>query len=70
MRVSEHWLGEVKSHLPELPSDRRDRFVTEYGLREYDAQVLSLTRATGDYFEIAAKASGDGRTTSNWVGGT
>jgi aspartyl-tRNA(Asn)/glutamyl-tRNA(Gln) amidotransferase subunit B len=69
LRISDHWLGEVKARLPELPADRRDRFVTEYGLREYDAQVLSLTRATGDYFEIAAKASGDGRTTSNWVVG-
>jgi aspartyl-tRNA(Asn)/glutamyl-tRNA(Gln) amidotransferase subunit B len=69
LRVSDHWLGEVKAGLPELPADRRERFVSEYGLREYDAQVLSLTRATGDYFEIAAKASGDGRTTANWVVG-
>jgi aspartyl-tRNA(Asn)/glutamyl-tRNA(Gln) amidotransferase subunit B len=69
LRVSDHWLGEVKAGLPELPADRRDRFVSEYGLREYDAQVLSLTRATGDYFEIAAKGSGDGRTTANWVVG-
>jgi len=69
LRVSDHWLGEVKARLPELPANRRDRFVSEYGLREYDAQVLSSTRATGDYFEIAAKASGDGRTTSNWVVG-
>jgi aspartyl-tRNA(Asn)/glutamyl-tRNA(Gln) amidotransferase subunit B len=69
LRVSDHWLGEVRAHLPELPADRRDRFVSEYGLREYDAQVLSLMRATGDYFEIAAKASGDGRTTANWVVG-
>ena len=69
LRVSSHWLGEVKERLPELPADRRDRFVTQYGLREYDAQVLSLTRATGDYFELAAKASGDGRTTANWVVG-
>jgi aspartyl-tRNA(Asn)/glutamyl-tRNA(Gln) amidotransferase subunit B len=69
LRVSEHWLHEVKSRLPELPTDRRDRFVSEYGLREYDAQVLSLTRAVGDYFEIAAKLSGDGRTTANWVVG-
>ncbi len=69
LRVSDHWLGEVKARLPELPAKRRDRFVSEYGLREYDAQVLSLTRATGDYFETAAKASGDGRTTANWVVG-
>jgi aspartyl-tRNA(Asn)/glutamyl-tRNA(Gln) amidotransferase subunit B len=69
LRISDHWLHEVESRLPELPATRRDRFVNEYGLREYDAQVLSLTRATGDYFEIAAKASGDGRTTANWVVG-
>jgi aspartyl-tRNA(Asn)/glutamyl-tRNA(Gln) amidotransferase subunit B len=69
LRVSEHWLHEVKSRLPELPADRRDRFVSEYGIREYDAQVLTLTRETGDYFEAAAKVSGDGRSTANWVTG-
>ncbi len=69
LQVSEHWLHEVKSRLPELPADRRERFATDYGLREYDAQVLSLTRETGDYFETAAKVSGDGRATGNWVTG-
>ncbi len=67
LRVSEHWLHEVRSRLPELPTDRRERFVTTYGLREYDAQVLTLTRDTGDYFEEAVKISGDGRNTANWV---
>ena len=67
LRVSEHWLHEVASALPELPQDRRDRFVNEFGLREYDAQVLTLTRASGDYFEEAVKVSGDGRATANWV---
>jgi aspartyl-tRNA(Asn)/glutamyl-tRNA(Gln) amidotransferase subunit B len=69
LRVSEHWLHEVESKLPELPADRRARFVKEYGLREYDAQVLTLTRETGDYFEAAAKISADGRATANWVVG-
>ncbi|MDQ2774526.1 MAG: Asp-tRNA(Asn)/Glu-tRNA(Gln) amidotransferase subunit GatB [Acidobacteriota bacterium] len=69
LRVSEHWLAEVRSKLPELPQDRRERFVGEYGLREYDAQVLTLTRETGDYFEEAVRASGDGRATANWVVG-
>jgi aspartyl-tRNA(Asn)/glutamyl-tRNA(Gln) amidotransferase subunit B len=69
LRVSEHWLTEVRSKLPELPQDRRERFVGEYGLREYDAQVLTLTRETGDYFEDAVRASGDGRATANWVVG-
>ncbi len=69
LRVSNHWLNEVKRRLPELPAERRDRFVGEYELREYDAQVLTLTRDTGDYFEEAAKISGDGRSTANWVVG-
>lgn len=69
LRVSEHWLHEIQSRLPELPADRRGRFVTQYGIREYDAQVLTLTRETGDYFEAAVKVSGDGRSTANWVVG-
>ena len=69
LRVSEHWLHEVRSRLPELPQDRRERFVSENGLREYDAHVLTLTRETGDYFEEAVKANGDGRATANWVVG-
>jgi aspartyl-tRNA(Asn)/glutamyl-tRNA(Gln) amidotransferase subunit B len=69
LRVSSEWLADLKRRLPELPAERRERFVTQYGLREYDAQVLSLTRETGDYFEAAAKVSGDGRNTANWVVG-
>jgi aspartyl-tRNA(Asn)/glutamyl-tRNA(Gln) amidotransferase subunit B len=69
LRISEHWLGEVRRRLPELPAERRERYVTQYGLREYDAQVLALTRELGDYFEAAAKVSGDGRATANWVSG-
>ena len=69
LRVSEHWLYAVRSGLPELPQIRRERFIKDYGLREYDAQVLTLTRDTGDYFETAVKVSGDGRTTANWVVG-
>jgi aspartyl-tRNA(Asn)/glutamyl-tRNA(Gln) amidotransferase subunit B len=69
LRVSEHWLNEIRHKLPELPAERRERFVNEYGLREYDAQVLTLTRETGDYFETAVKVSGDARSTANWVTG-
>jgi aspartyl-tRNA(Asn)/glutamyl-tRNA(Gln) amidotransferase subunit B len=69
LRVSEHWLNEIRIRLPELPADRRERFISEYGLREYDAHVLTLTRGTGDYFETAVKISGDPRSTANWVTG-
>lgn len=69
LRVSEHWLNEVRHKLPEMPADRRERFVREHGLREYDAQVLTMTRESGDYFERATRVSGDGRSTANWVTG-
>ena len=55
--------------MPELPPLKRARFIAEYGLREYDADVLTQTRAASDYFETAAKVSGDPKTTANWVMG-
>lgn len=69
LRISDEWLSRVKSEMPELPADRRARFISEYGLREYDAQVLTLTRDMADYFERAAKVAGEGRSTANWVMG-
>jgi aspartyl-tRNA(Asn)/glutamyl-tRNA(Gln) amidotransferase subunit B len=69
LRISEHWLHEVKARVPELPTDRRERFIREYGLREYDADVLTASRETADYFEAAAKASGDARSAAKWVSG-
>jgi aspartyl-tRNA(Asn)/glutamyl-tRNA(Gln) amidotransferase subunit B len=55
--------------MPELPAAKRHRFVESYGLREYDAGVLTATRALSEYFEKAAAASGDPRTAANWVTG-
>jgi aspartyl-tRNA(Asn)/glutamyl-tRNA(Gln) amidotransferase subunit B len=69
LRVSEAWLGGIRDSMPELPAARRARFAESYGLREYDAQVLTATRAMSDYFESAAQASGDPKTTANWVMG-
>ena len=69
LRVSEAWLERIRDAMPELPADKRRRFVEDYGLREYDAQVLTATRAISDYFEQAAAVSGDPRGTANWVTG-
>jgi aspartyl-tRNA(Asn)/glutamyl-tRNA(Gln) amidotransferase subunit B len=69
LRVSEAWLEEIRATVPELPTDKRNRFVESYGLREYDAQVLTATREISDYFEKTAKAAGDPRMAANWVAG-
>jgi aspartyl-tRNA(Asn)/glutamyl-tRNA(Gln) amidotransferase subunit B len=65
--VRPHWLQEVRRSLPELPADKRRRFVAEYALPEYDAGVLTLSREVADYFEAAARESGNPKATSNWV---
>ena len=69
LRVSAAWLEQVRGTVPELPTDKRARFMESYGLREYDAQVLTSTREISDYFEKAAKAAGDPRLAANWVTG-
>jgi aspartyl-tRNA(Asn)/glutamyl-tRNA(Gln) amidotransferase subunit B len=69
LRVSERWQQEVRAVMPELPAQKRARFIESYGLREYDAQVLTASRALSEYFERAATVSGDPKTAANWVMG-
>ena len=69
LRVSESWMARIREEMPELPAARRRRFLEEYGLTEYNAEVLTATRATGDYFEKVATVSGDARAAANWVMG-
>ncbi|MBV8817198.1 MAG: Asp-tRNA(Asn)/Glu-tRNA(Gln) amidotransferase subunit GatB [Acidobacteriaceae bacterium] len=69
LRISDEWLDRIRKELPELPADRRVRFMERYGLREYDANVLTLTRAMSDYFDRAAQASKDPKMAANWVTG-
>ena len=58
-----------RSELPELPAQRRRRFIEQYGLPPYDAGVLTESRADADYFEAVAAASGDAKQSSNWLMG-
>jgi aspartyl-tRNA(Asn)/glutamyl-tRNA(Gln) amidotransferase subunit B len=67
--ISDQWREEIRRAMPELPAAKRQRFVEEYGLSGYDAGVLSSTQALADFFEEAAKASGDAKTAANWVQG-
>ncbi len=69
LRVNDAWIESIRAKMPELPADRRRRFIESYGLREYDARVLTAERAISDYFERAAAVAGDPRTTANWVTG-
>jgi aspartyl-tRNA(Asn)/glutamyl-tRNA(Gln) amidotransferase subunit B len=63
------WLKTVEQSMSELPEARRNRFVSEYALSEYDAGVLTMTKALADYFEQAAKISGQPKPAANWIMG-
>ena len=55
-----------RQRLPELPDDKKARFMADYGLSPYDAIVLVAERASADFFEAVAKGR-DGKAAANWV---
>ena len=62
------WVESIRSSLPETPVQRRERFVSEYGLEERDVAVLTSGRATAEWFERAAAAyKGDAKKVVNWI---
>ena len=67
--VAPEWVEQVRAELPELPRQMAARFVADYGLPEYDASQLTLSRAMAAFFEDTARASGQPKLSSNWVMG-
>ena len=65
--VDETWKAEIARALPELPEARRARMVREYGITEYDAQVLTFSKSLADQFEEAAKATKNPKRVANLV---
>jgi aspartyl-tRNA(Asn)/glutamyl-tRNA(Gln) amidotransferase subunit B len=65
--ITEEWKEEVRRSLPELPEPRRQRFLQDYSLTDYDAAQLTSSRALADYFEQVAKACGEPKLAANWV---
>lgn len=60
-------IEQVRLSLPELPDERMERFVRDYGLPEYDAEILTDSRHIADYYEEALKHHNNPKTTSNWI---
>jgi aspartyl-tRNA(Asn)/glutamyl-tRNA(Gln) amidotransferase subunit B len=67
--VDEKWKAEITRALPELPEARRTRMVKDYGITEYDAQVLTFSKSLADQFEQAAKAAKNPKRVANLVQG-
>ncbi|MDQ2075114.1 Asp-tRNA(Asn)/Glu-tRNA(Gln) amidotransferase subunit GatB [Marinimicrobium sp. ABcell2] len=65
--LDDQYINEVRQQMPELPEARRERFVADYGLTEYDATQLTAERAVADYFEATVKACGEAKLAANWI---
>ncbi len=67
--IDSAWIEKVRASLPELPDAKFERFVEQYDLPEYDAEVLTASRQIADYYETAVKDAKNPKTVSNWVMG-
>jgi len=67
--IDDAYIDAIRAQLPELPDAKRARFVSQYGLSEYDAGVLASTRAMADFYEEVVSICGDTKLSANWVSG-
>jgi aspartyl-tRNA(Asn)/glutamyl-tRNA(Gln) amidotransferase subunit B len=67
--VEHKWIDELKASLPELPDAKRKRFVSEYGLSEYDADLLTSEKILAQWFEEAVRSGGQPKAAANWMMG-
>jgi aspartyl-tRNA(Asn)/glutamyl-tRNA(Gln) amidotransferase subunit B len=65
--VEDKWIEEIRASLPELPDVKRERFISEHGLSEQDAALLTEERAMADWFEEAVKAGAKPKAAANWI---
>ena len=66
LELQQDWIDQIRVNLPELPDQKRERFVSALGLSDYDAAVLAADKDRADYFEAVAEGR-DAKLASNWV---
>ncbi|MBI2162110.1 MAG: Asp-tRNA(Asn)/Glu-tRNA(Gln) amidotransferase subunit GatB [Candidatus Rokubacteria bacterium] len=67
LEIERAWVDAIRAALPELPRQRRERFVRQYGLPPYDAGVLTQSRALAEYYEAAVREFRQPKIVSNWI---
>ncbi|PFG63813.1 aspartyl/glutamyl-tRNA(Asn/Gln) amidotransferase subunit B [Thioclava sp. ES.031] len=67
LEIEQAWVDDIGASMPELPDEKKARFVKELGLSEYDASVLTAEVENADYFEAVVAEAGDGKLAANWV---
>jgi len=69
LKVDSKMIDEIKGNLPELPEARKERFIRNYQIPEYDAEILTSSKALGDYYDKAASLYDNAKILSNWIMG-
>ena len=69
LEIQQEWVEKLKGLLPELPLQKKERYITQYGLPEYDAEVLTFSMDMADFFENCVKEFPEPKVVSNWVMG-
>ena len=67
--ITEEYRQQVRAELPELPEQKKQRYISEMGLSDYDAGVLTVSRTLADYFEVVVEKTGDAKLSANWISG-
>ncbi len=67
LEIEQAWVDDIAASLPELPDAKKARFMSEFGLTDYDASVLTADVVNAGYFEEVAALAGDGKLAANWV---
>jgi aspartyl-tRNA(Asn)/glutamyl-tRNA(Gln) amidotransferase subunit B len=67
--ADDHWIAQIRASLPELPEQRRGRFMADYKLPAYDAELLTARKDVADYFESALAVHSNAKALSNWIVG-
>lgn len=69
VHISDEWIGEIRNSLPKFASERREEYVNELGLSDYDAEVITSSREMSDFFEETVKDGADAKQAANWLQG-
>ncbi|KOY78866.1 Asp-tRNA(Asn)/Glu-tRNA(Gln) amidotransferase subunit GatB [Apilactobacillus kunkeei] len=65
--ITDAWINEINDSMPEMPANRRQRYVNDFGLKDYDAMVLTQTKEMADFFDAMIKLGADPKMASNYL---
>ena len=66
-KLSNDWIEEIKASIPALPNERKEKYISEYGLSEYDAKVIVKDKKISDFYDKVISLGGNSKTAANWL---